>query len=88
MKNGINLVIPIPIGGVDPKPFEEISPPEEEILQRRDHQRLAEAARPRQITDAIGFRAGEIVQLRRFIDVDIIVLRIPQNRKIKVGRID
>ena len=66
----MGLLLPIPVRLLDLEPPEELATPLEERLQGRDHQRLAEPPRTRQVVDAVRVRLGDLVENARLVDID------------------
>ena len=68
------LPFPVPVGGVDVKPLEEVPFPLKEIFQSREEEALAEAARPGEEEELL---AGvyKLPDVWRLVDVDTIIFK-------------
>ena len=69
MKDGIRLRLPVPVRLLNGQTPKKLAPPLEERLQRRNEQRLAEAARTRKEVDPVRRRLRDFVDLRRLVDI-------------------
>ena len=78
MENGVRF--PIVVHPIDGEALEEVTTALEEILQRREHERLAEAPRTGDEEEGVPIPRDERIEQRRFVHITIALL--PHNAEV------